>query len=328
MLSLISALVASAELPGPRSAAQVPIETGTQLPVARLSSRADDGFSLAVGTKAAADVGALTGAGRNAEEGASLLRAAATGLDEIADVLVRMKELATLPSTTSFSRRELAIMNAEFERLRTEIDNIADRTRFNDIKVLEGVSLVFKVGTGNASQDSVTVSLSAATVAGLDADLASDTIADTTSASLALTDVTGAIDALKGIQASVDGAAVRFQGVQRSLTSYKNILTALRTDLLERPVTIGTADNLANLVSQEFLSRAAPAVAAQLSSAERVLLSTSQLQPIEPSQAGDQTQSQEQPQTKAVKRPSAYETGQNTKSSSRSETAHSVDIKA
>jgi len=91
MLSLISALVAPAELPGPRSAAQVPIETGTQLPVARLSARADDGFSLAVGTKAAADVGALTGAGRNAEEGASLLLAAAIGLDEIADVLVRMK---------------------------------------------------------------------------------------------------------------------------------------------------------------------------------------------------------------------------------------------
>ena len=136
------------------------------------------------------------------------------------------------------------------------------------------------------------------------------------------------IDVFGDIQASVDGTAVRFQAVQQNLTLSKNILTDLRTDLLERPVTIGTADRLANLVSQEFLSRAAPAVARQLSSAERVLLASSRLQPIELSRAAEQTPNQEEPQTKAVKRPSAYETGQDTKPSSRRETTHSVDLEA
>ena len=328
MLNLISGLVAPAAPPSQGSVVQTPTGTGTQLPLARTPLRANDGFSVAVGTNEAADIGALTGASRNAGEGASLLQVADTGLSKISDALTRMKELATLAKTTSFSRGERAIMNAEFAELSAEIDSIVVRTEFNDIKVLEGTSLAFKVGTGNASQDSITVSISAATVADLDADLASDRIDDESSASDALTNVTNAIDVLGEIQASVDGAVVRFQGVQRSLTSDKNILTALRTDLLERPVTIGTADNLANLVSQEFLSQAAPAAVALLSSAERVLLSTSQLQPVEPSQAGDQTRSQEEPQTKAVKRPSAYETGQNTKSSSGGETTHSVDIEA
>ena len=328
MLNLISGLVAPTALPSQRSVAQTPTGTGTQLPVARTPLRANDGFSVAVGTNEAADIGALTGASRNAAEGASLLQVAATGLSEISDALTRMKELATLAKTTSYSRGERAIMNAEFAELSAEIDSIVDRTEFNDIKVLEGTSLAFKVGTGNASQDRITVSISAATVADLDADLASDRIDDESSASDALTNVTNAIDVLGDIQASVDGAVVRFQGVQRSLTSDKNILTALRTDLLERPVTIGTADNLANLVSQEFLSQAAPAAVARLSSAERVLLSSSRLQPVAPLQADDPTPSQEEPQTKAVKRPSAYETGQNARSSSSSETAHSVDIEA
>ena len=328
MLSFISALVAPASLPSPRPAAQVPTETGTQLPVARVASRASDGFSTAVGAKEGAAVGALTGAGRNVDEGRSLLRIADAGLGEISDALVRMKELATLPSTTSLSRQDLAIVNAEFEALRTEIDNIVDRTKFNDIKVLEGVSLAFKVGTGNASQDSVTVSLSAATVAGLDASLASDTITGTSSASLALTNVTSAIDALKGIQASVDGAAVRFQTARRNLTSDKHILNTLKSDLLESPVTMGTADYLTNMVSQEFLSQAVPAAAGQLSSATRVLLSTSQVRPIEPSQARVQTPDQEKAQTRADTRPSAYETGQSTKSSSRSDTSRGVDIEA
>ncbi len=328
MLSLISGLVAPTALASPRSVARTPTGTGTQLPVARTPLRASDGFSVAVGTKEAADIGAMAGASRNAGEGASLLTAADTGLSEISDALIRMKELATQAKTTSYSRGERAIMNAEFDQLRTEIDNITDRTEFSDIKALKGVSLAFKVGTGNASQDSITMSISAATVAGLDAGLASDTIADASSASLALTNVISAIDALKNIQASVDGTLVGFQSAQRNLTSGKNILNSLRTDLLERPIKIGTADFLAGLVSQEFLSHAAPVAAGQLSSAEQALLSTSQVQPIQLSQIDDQTLSQEEVQTKVVKRPSAYETGKNTKSPSRSETSNSVDIKA
>ncbi len=328
MLSLISSLAAPAAPPSQRSVARTPTGTGTQLPVARTPLRANDSFSVAVGTKQAADIGALTGAGRNAGEGASLLLVADRGVGEISDALTRMKELATQAKTTSYSRGERAIMNAEFAELSAEIDRIVDRTEFNDIKVLEGTSLAFKVGTGNASQDSITVSIAAATVSDLDAGLASDTIDDVSSASQALTNVTNAIDVLDGIQASVDGAAVRFQAVQRNLASNKAILTALRTDLLERPVTIGTADNLANLVSQEFLSQAAPAIAGQLSSAARVLLSSSRLPPIEPAQDGDRTPSQGAPETKAVKRPSAYETGRITEPSSRGETIRSVDIKA
>jgi flagellin len=330
MLSLISSLISPPALPSQRSVAQTATATGTdtQLPVARTPLRARDSFSVAVGAKEAVDISALSGARHNAGEGASLLQVAATGLSEISDALTRMEELAELAETSSYSRGERAIMNAEFDELSTEIDSIVDRTEFNDIKVLEGISLDFKVGTGNASQDSITVSISAATVADLDTDLASDRIDDESSASDALANVTNAIDVLSEIQASVDGAGVRFQAAQRNLTSNENILVALRTDLLERPVTIGTADNLADLVSQEFLSQAAPAIAGQLSSAERVLLSSSQLQAIEPPQAADQTPSQEEAQPKAVKRPSPYETGQNTKSSSRSEPTHSVDIKA
>jgi flagellin len=240
-----------------------------------------------------------------------------------------MKELATEASTTSPSRRDRAIMNAEFETLRAEIDSIAERTEFNDVKPLKGISLAFKVGTGNSSQDSITVSLSAATVASLDAGLVSDTIADASSASQALTDVTSAIDALKDIQASVDGATVRFQSARQYLASDKQILTAQRKDMVERPVTIGTADHLANLVRQEYLSKAVPAAAGKLSSGSRVLLSSSRIQPLGLSRAEDRTPSQEEaPVGAVVKRTSAYEAAQNTGSSSSGETAHSVDIEA
>ena len=330
MFSLISSLATPAVQSGPRFVTRISDQAGTQLPVARTPLRANDGFSVAVGTNEAAEIGALNGARRNAEVGLSLLLAADSGLDEISDVLTRMEELATLASSTTLprSRRERAILNAEFEELRAEIDQIVDRTEFNNIKVLNGTQLAFKVGTGNALEDGISVSLSAATVASLDASLASDTITDASSASQALTNVTSAIDAQKGIQASVDGAALRFQAARRNLTLGKNILSNLWTDLLERPVTIGTADHLADMTSQEFLSKAVPSGAGHLSSAVQALLSTTQLQPIQPLPANDRTPNQEEMQTKTAKRPSAYETGQQTKPSARSEAPHSVDIEA
>ena len=328
MLGLISGLVLPAPLAGTRSVEQTSAGAGTQLPVARTPTGANDSFSVAVGTTEAADIGALTEARRNADAGASLLRVADKGLDKIGDALTRMKELAKQASKTPPSILEGAILNAEFEGLRAEIDRIADQTEFDNIKVLQGTQLAFKVGTGTASRDSITVSLSAATVASLNAGLASDKITSASGAGQALTNVTSAIDALKNIQSTVDGAAVRFQGAQRNLATGKNILTDLRTDLLERPVTIGTADHLSNLVREQFLARAAPAAAGRLSSVLRALVSTSQLQPIETRQVDNQALSRENTQTEAAKPPSTYETGHDTKSSSHGEPYQGVDIEA
>ena len=118
MVGLISRLVAPPAPPSQRSVARIATGTGTQLPVARPPLRANDSFSVAIGAKEAADISAMTGAIHNAAKGASLLQVAAAGLGEIDDALTRMKELATLAKTTSYSRAERAIMNAEFAALR------------------------------------------------------------------------------------------------------------------------------------------------------------------------------------------------------------------
>jgi len=141
--------------------------------------------------------------------------------------------------------------------------------------------ITFQVGAGTADQDKITLTLSAATVADLDSGLVSDDIDSASGASLALSNITNAINALKHIQASVDGNAVRFQAAGRNLMLDKNILTDLRTDLLERPITISTADRLANQVSGQFLSHAIPAMADRISATMRDLLLSASLEPLD-----------------------------------------------
>ena len=322
MLGLISALTATAPLP--RSQALVQTSAVTTEPRGG-STGLRDVFALTAGAARATDIGALTKAADNAREGASLLQVADLALDAIDAALTEMKDLATQASstTTPLSRGEQAILNAEFEELRSEIDRIADQTEFNGIEVLKGGQLTFKVGTGSASQVGITFTLPTATVANLDSSLVSDDLAAASGASTALTNVTNAIDALHTIQASVKGSLVAFLGAKQNLALSQAVATAQRSDLLEKPVTLDTADQLARAVSERFLKRAAPAIVGQLSGADRNLLSSARLRPLEPAQAPDRAVAPEKTRDEVAARPSANESRPET---SRGEPYQSVDV--
>jgi flagellin len=325
MLSLISALTTPAPLPGPQSLARTPaVVTAPRGGPTGLR----DVFALAARAARATDIGALAKAAGNARDGVSLLQVAAQALDEIDAALTEMEDLATQASstTTPLSRAEQAILNVEFQDLLTEIDRIADETEFNGINVLEGGDLAFKVGTGTASQDSITLTLPEAAVADLDSSLASDDLAADSGADTALTNVTNALDALHTIQASVRGSLVAFLSAKQNLALSQALATAQRSDLLEKPVTLDTADQLARAVSEQLLQKASPAIVGQLSGAVRNLLSSARLQPLEPAQAPVQAPVPEKTGEEVAAGPSASRAGQDTKSLSRREPYQSVDV--
>ena len=105
----------------------------------------------------------------------------------------------------------------------------------------------------------------------------------------------------------------------------KNILTDLRTDLLERPIAIGTADRLANLASEQFLSHVKPAITGRISEAMRDLLLSASLQPLEPSEAPNRAAAPEDTRNQPDRRFSAY---QGVPQASHSEPHKRVDVKA
>ena len=327
MLGFISNLMTLPPLPRPQLLAQTSAVAGGQRG-GHTVARARDVFASTLGASHAADIGALTKAAGNARAGASLLQVADLGLDAIAAALTTMKALATQASstTTPLSRGEQAILNAEFQDLRAEIDRIADETEFDGIEVLKGGQLTFKIGTGSASQDSVTITLPAAAAANLDAGLASDDLTANSGASQALTNVTNAISALDQLQASLEGSLVGFLGAAQNLTLSESVLTNLRTDLLDKPATFETAELLAHTVSKEILKPAAPAIAGRVSAAMGALLSSARLQPLEPAQAPVQALVPEKTEDQVAPGPLASRAGHDTESPSRREPYQSVDV--
>lgn len=182
------------------------------------------------------EIAALASGKATAERGIKFAKAATTGLDEIKANLDRMELIAKASySTTQVkdtagnvilladSDQERAIYQAEFDKLRTEIDEIVDRTKFNDTKLLDGgggasQSFSFRVGggTADATGNDITISVKSLYVADLDASLASADITTTAGATAAETVVKDAKGTLDDARGTILGAQRRFDSAVRN----------------------------------------------------------------------------------------------------------------
>jgi len=104
----------------------------------RVVSAKDDAASLAIGSRLRAEVVAMKTASVNAGQAGSMLQIADGAMATIADILVRMKELAVQASSGQFSSVERTILDSEFQALSSEITRISSDTEFNGTQLIAG----------------------------------------------------------------------------------------------------------------------------------------------------------------------------------------------
>ena len=127
----------------------------------RVNSAKDDAAGLAISTKLSAHVRSLNQAVRNAQDGISVVQTAEGGMNEIHNILTRMRELSMQAATGTLASSDRSALNTEFADLKTEITRISDTTEFNGLKLLDGslsasgVSL--QVGINNTANDRISV---------------------------------------------------------------------------------------------------------------------------------------------------------------------------
>ena len=104
----------------------------------RINKGADDaaGFAIAEGLKG--DIRSLAQARRNANDAVSLVEVAEGGLDEINNIMIRLRELSVQAASDTIGVRERGYLNEEFMSLKDEIDRIATSTEFNGTRLLTG----------------------------------------------------------------------------------------------------------------------------------------------------------------------------------------------
>jgi flagellin len=114
----------------------------------RINRAADDAAGLAISEALRADVRSLSQAKRNALDAISLVQVAEGGLEEVNNMMVRLRELSIQAASDTVGIREREYLNNEFMALKDEIDRIALTTDFNGTKLLVGKSELHPSLTG------------------------------------------------------------------------------------------------------------------------------------------------------------------------------------
>jgi flagellin len=117
----------------------------------RINHAGDDAAGLAISENLRAQVRGLRQAKRNASDGISMIQVTEGGLNEISNMLVRLRELSIQAASDTIGDTERAFADREFQSLKMEIDRISNATEFNGIPLLNGKSgiLEFQIGTKN-----------------------------------------------------------------------------------------------------------------------------------------------------------------------------------
>ena len=104
----------------------------------RINRAADDAAGLSISEKMRKQIKGLTQASTNAEDGVSAVQTAEGALTEVHSMLQRMNELATQAANGTNSQSDREAIQAEIDQLTTEIDRVAETTKFNETYLLKG----------------------------------------------------------------------------------------------------------------------------------------------------------------------------------------------
>lgn len=227
----------------------------------RITSAADDAAGLAISEKLRAQVKSTSQAARNANDGVSLVQTAEGGLNEISNLLIRLRELSIQSASDTVGEDERQFSDLEAQQLATEIDRIASSTEFNGRKLLsgEGGQVDLQVGIGNdETNDRITYRPEDSSV-GLDAlGISGISVATKDDARSNLEAIDTALNTVNGNRAQLGAIQNRLQITMSNLEVQNENLSAANSRIRDADI----AEETANLAKNRILSEANTSVLA------------------------------------------------------------------
>ncbi len=236
----------------------------------RINSAKDDASGLFISNQLSSQIGGLSVAVRNANDGISLAQVTEGGLQEVTNILLRMRDLAVQAASgqTADAGPEKGALNAEYQQLAQEINRIATQTRFGNTNVLNtGATVAIQVGVQAGEQISVTVP----NVTTLNSDSTS-TPGDLTTAANAAAVLTNIDADLITVDTARGGLGAFQNRLQATISNLNNIIenaSASRSRIRDTDFAVETA----NLSKFQVLQQAGLSVLGQANSSSQSVLS-------------------------------------------------------
>ncbi|MBN8819069.1 MAG: flagellin FliC [Sphingomonas sp.] len=241
----------------------------------RINSAKDDAAGLAIATKMTSEIRGLAAASRNANDGISLTQVAEGAMGEVSNILQRMRELAVQASSGTVSQSDRTSIQAEVTQLTQQITNIAGRTSFNGITLLNGSATAtapvsIKIQVGNNSGETVDLSIAAVNLTALGLNgMATWADADGAGATAALSTINSALDSISSSRATLGGLQSRLEATVNNLNTTVTNLTDARSRIEDADFSVESTA----LAKNQILSQASTAMLAQANQSQQGVLS-------------------------------------------------------
>jgi flagellin len=229
----------------------------------RVNSAKDDAAGLAIANRMDAQVRGMNVAIRNAGDAISLAQTAEGGLNEITNMLQRMRELAVQSANATNSASDRTNLNAEYVALNEEITRQVDATKFNGVAIINA-AVVNNFQVGANATDVITV-----TTADMNAAAPGTTITTDVLATAAIGLVDTALDLVTTNRATFGAVQNRFQSVINNLQVASENQATARSRIMDADFAMETA----NLTRFQILQQAGTAMVAQANAVPQSVLS-------------------------------------------------------
>ena len=236
----------------------------------RINRASDDAAGLAISEGLRSDIRALRQAGRNANDGVSLINITEGALNEQGSMLIRLRELASQAATGTTGSTERATIQLEFNALRNEIDRITNTTEFNGQKLIDGslassiasTSQVFiQIGIDNNANSRINlneqINLTAVTASALSIDSLS--VKTSTEALAALEGISEAISTVTATRGQVGAVQNRLMRSISNLSISVENLSAAESQIRDADI----AEEVALLTRNQIMVQASTAMVGQ-----------------------------------------------------------------
>lgn len=237
----------------------------------RINRAGDDAAGLAISENLIAQVRGLRQAKRNAQDGISLIQVSEGGLNEISNILIRLRELAVQAASDTIGDTERKFTDREYQSLKEEIDRISNATEFNGTPLLNGRAgiLEFQVGTrNNPLLDRIVYNGENANATLASLKLGGESVSTKLGAQTSLAVIDDALIQVNSIRSDFGAMQNRLQSTINNLAIADENLSAANSRIRD----VDVAEESSNLTRNNILLQAGTAVLAQANTANQLAL--------------------------------------------------------
>lgn len=238
----------------------------------RINKAGDDAAGLAISEGMKATLRGLGQAERNAQDGISVVQIAEGAMQEVSNILVRLRELAIQSASDTIGQTERRFVDVEFQQLLEEIDRIAQATEYNGVPLLNGGGASFEIQIGTRNNPLVDrVKLfdgnnADINVVALGVNLTN--VADKAAAQNSLASIDSAIQSVTSIRAEFGAMQNRLNSIVQNIMVSRENMSAANSRIRD----VDMAEEVTEMTKNQILMQSGIAILGQANSGAKMAL--------------------------------------------------------